>query len=166
MQKRETGERKEGSVAPRHTGCLLPHPTLTCQDVNPFISSSFPDTCMQLLLLKIFCKEIKPVHPKGNQPWIFMGRTDAEAGTPILWPPDANSQLIEKTLMLGKIEGRRRRGWQRIRRLDDITDSMDMSLSKLQELWWTGRPGVLRFMGGRESDVTEQLNNNNVYLLA
>jgi len=151
MQKRETGERKEGSVAPRHTGCLLPHPTLTCQDVNPFISSSFPDTCIQLLLLKIFCKEIKPVHPKGNQPWIFMGRTDAEAG---------------KTLMLGKIEGRRRRGWQRIRRLDDITDSMDMSLSKLQELWWTGRPGVLRFMGGKESDVTEQLNNNNVYLLA
>ena len=151
MQKRETGERKEGSVASRHTGCLLPHPTLTCQDVNPFISSSFPDTCIQLLLLKIFCKEIKPVHPKGNQPWIFMGRTDAEAG---------------KTLMLGKIEGRRRRGWQRIRRLDDITDSMDMSLSKLQELWWTGRPGVLRFMGGKESDVTEQLNNNNVYLLA
>ena len=55
-------------------------------------------------------KEIKPVNPKGNQPCILFGRTDAEAEAPILWPPDTNSQLIEKTLMLGKIEGRRRRG--------------------------------------------------------
>ena len=75
-------------------------------------------------------KEIKPVESKGNQPWIFPGRTDAEA--PILWPHDANS--LEKTLMLGKIEDRRRRGLQRLRWLVDITDSMDMSLSKLQEL--------------------------------
>ena len=56
------------------------------------------------------CKEIEPVHPKGNQSWISMGRTDAEAETPILWPPDADS--LEKTLILGKIEGRKRRGWQ------------------------------------------------------
>ena len=75
---------------------------------------------------------IKPVNPKGNQPWIFIGRTDAEA--PVLWPPDAKSQLMEKTLMLGKIEGRRRRGRQRMRRLDRISDSMDMSLSKLREM--------------------------------
>ena len=55
-------------------------------------------------------KEIKPVHPKGNQFWIFIGRTDAEAETPIVWPPNVKSQLMEKTLMLVKIEGRKRRG--------------------------------------------------------
>ena len=80
------------------------------------------------------CKEIKPVNPKGNQSWIFIGRTDAEAEAPILWPPDARSRLIGKDPDAEKIGGRRRRGWQRVRRLDDITDSMDMSLRKLLEV--------------------------------
>ena len=81
------------------------------------------------------CKEIQPVHPKGDQSWVFIGRTDVEAETPILWPSDAKSWLIEKTLMLGKIEGGRRRGQQRMNTiqplLDGVTDSMDMSLGKL-----------------------------------
>ena len=77
-------------------------------------------------------KEIKPVNPKGNQPSIFIGRNDAEA--PILWPPDAKSRLIEKTSKLGEIESKRRKGWQRIRWLDSIIDSLDMSSSKLWEV--------------------------------
>ena len=79
-------------------------------------------------------KEIKPVNPKGKPFWIFIGRTDADAEAPILWPPDTKGQLIGKALLLGKIEGRRKRGWQRIRWLDGIINSMDMSLSKPQKI--------------------------------
>ena len=79
------------------------------------------------------CKEIQPVHPKGDQSWVFIGRTDVEAETPIFGHLMRSADSFEKTLMLGKIEGRIR-GQQRLRWLDGITDSMDMGLVGLGEL--------------------------------
>ena len=102
------------------------------------------------------CKEIQPVHPKGSQSWIFIGRTDAEAETPILGDLMQRTVSFEKTLTLGKIEGWRRRGWQRMRWLDGITDEWT-------RVWvnsgsWTGRPGMLQSMVRKEWDMTEWLN--------
>ena len=103
------------------------------------------------------CKEIQPVYPKRNQSWIFIGRTDAEA--PIIWPPDAKNWLIGKDLMLGKIEGRRRRGQQRM---------MTGWHHRLNEHEFEQTPGVGDGQGGflvccspwghKELDTTEQLN--------
>ena len=106
------------------------------------------------------CKEIQPVHPKGDQSWVFTGRTDVEAETPILWPPDAKSWLIWKDPDVGRDWGQEERGWQRMRWLDGITDSKDMGLGRFQQLvmnreaWRAAVHGVTKSWT-RLSDWTE-----------
>ena len=90
--------------------------------------------CGKTLESPLDCKEIQPVHSQGDQLWDFFGRNDAKAETPVLWPPHVKFDSLEKTLKLGGIGGRRRRGWPRMRWLYGITDSMDMGLSELQEM--------------------------------
>ena len=94
-------------------------------------------------------KEIQPVNPKGNQSWIFIGKTDAEAETPILWPPDEKNWLIGKDPGAGKDWRQKEKGGDRgMRWLDGITDTTDMSLNNYcsRRWWWTGKPGMLQSM--------------------
>ena len=97
----------------------------------------------------LVCKEIQPVHPKGNQSWIFIGKTDVEAETPILWPPDGKSQLIRKDPDAGK-------DWRQEEKGTTGWDSWMASLTQWTRVWvnsgswwWTGSPGVLQFMGSQ-----------------
>ena len=95
--------------------------------------------CFQVVVLEktlesdLDSKEIKPFNPKGNQPWIFIGRADAEAEVPVLWPTEMKSWLTGKDPDAGKDRRQKEKGWQRMRQLDSITHSMDMNLSRLQE---------------------------------
>ena len=104
------------------------------------------------------CKEIQPGHPKGDQSWVFIGRIDALAETPILWPPHAKSWLIGKDPDAGRDWGQEEKGMT-----EDEMVGWHHRLNGHEFGWWTGRPGLLRFIGSQESDTTERLNWTTIF---
>ena len=120
----------------QHISASNQHPeSWTIKEAGHWRIDAFELWCWRRLLrVPLDYKEVQPVHSKGDQSWVFIGKTDAEAETPILWPLMRRVDSLEKTLMLGGIGGRRKRGQQRMRWLDGITDSMYMSLGELREL--------------------------------
>ena len=112
------------------------------------------------------CKEIKPVNPRENQSWIFIGGTDAEAETPILWPPDVKNWFVGKDRDSGKDWRQEKRGWQKMRWWDDRRWDGWMASptqwtwvwASTRSWWWTGKPGMLHSWGRKESDKIERLN--------
>ena len=110
-------------------------------------------------------KEFKPINPKGNQSWIFIGRTNTEAEAPILWPPDVKSNSLEKALMLGKVGAKRWRGWQRMKWMDSFTNSVDMCLSKFwervkdREAW----SAVVHRITRSQMQLSNWITKNNIY---
>ena len=124
----------------------IPRQPLICFLFGFVCSDAFELCSRKLLRVPWTARRSNQSSSKGNQSWIFIERTDAEAETPILWPPDGKSDLLEETLMLGKIEGGRKRGWQRMRWLDGITRWTWVWVNS-GSWWWTGKPGVLQSMG-------------------
>ena len=117
--------------------------------------------CWRRLESPLDCKDIKPVNPKGHQSWIFIGKTDAEAVAPILWPFDGKSPSLEKTLMLGKFEGRRRRGWQEIM-VGWHHWLNGHEFEQTPGVWSEGQGSLMCCSTwGGQRDTTERLNNNN-----
>ena len=122
------------------------------------IIDAFELWCWRRLLSPFNCKEIQPVHSKGDQSWVFIGRTDVEAETPVLWPPDAKSWLIWNDPDVGKDWRQEEKGMTDNEMVGWHHQLDGHGFEWTPSWWWPGRPGVLQFRGRKESDTTEWLD--------